>query len=65
MWGHIGGLIGGAIFAWFAGPKWIPVGVPPEFSLHDKREFREIITGALLVLFAFGGLAAWGIIFGG
>lgn len=65
MWGHVGGLVGGAIFAWFAGPKWVPVGVPPEFSLHDEREPREIITGAALVLLAFGGLTAWGFISGG
>lgn len=58
-WGHIGGLFGGAIFAWFAGPKWMAVGIPPEFSLHDERESREVITGALLILLIFGGLAAW------
>lgn len=58
-WGHIGGLLGGAVFAWFAGPKWMMVGIPPEFSLHDERENREVLTGALLVLLIFGGLAAW------
>ncbi|MBE7433866.1 MAG: rhomboid family intramembrane serine protease [Anaerolineales bacterium] len=58
-WGHIGGLFGGAIFAWFAGPKWILMGIPPEFSLHDERESREVMTGVLLVLIIFGGLAAW------
>lgn len=63
-WGHIGGLLGGAIFAWFAGPKWMPVGVPPEFSLQDERESREIIAGILLVLFVFGGLTVWALISG-
>ena len=58
-WGHIGGLLGGAMFAWFAGPKWLMVGIPPEFSLHDERESREVITGILLVVLIFGGLAAW------
>lgn len=58
-WGHIGGLLGGAMFAWFAGPKWMTIGLPPEFSLRDEREAREIITGVLLVLLVFGGLAAW------
>jgi rhomboid protease GluP len=58
-WGHIGGLFGGAMFAWFAGPKWMLVGVPPEFSLHDEREPREVTTAVLLVLIIFGGLAAW------
>lgn len=63
-WGHIGGLLGGAMFAWFAGPKWLMVGIPPEFSLHDERESREVITGVLLVLIIFGGLAAWRLFFG-
>lgn len=58
-WGHIGGLLGGAMFAWFAGPKWMVVGLPPELSLRDEREPREILTGAALVLLLFGGLAAW------
>jgi rhomboid protease GluP len=58
-WGHIGGLLGGAIFAWFAGPKWTVIGLPPEFSLHDEREDREVITGMLIVLLVFGGLAIW------
>lgn len=61
-WGHIGGLLGGAIFAWFAGPKWMAVGIPPEFSLHDERESREVLNGAVLVLLIFGGLAVWRLI---
>ncbi|WP_345104696.1 hypothetical protein [Candidatus Villigracilis vicinus] len=42
----------------------MPVGVPPEFSLQDERESREIISGILLVLFVFGGLTAWALISG-
>ncbi|MCB0117985.1 MAG: rhomboid family intramembrane serine protease [Anaerolineales bacterium] len=64
-WGHIGGLIGGAIFAWFAAPKWITVGMPPEFSLQDERESREVSIGVALVLLIFGGLTAWALMFGG
>jgi len=64
-WGHIGGLLGGAIFAWFAGPKWMMVGIPPEFSLHDERENREVFTGILLVLLVFGGLTGWALLAGG
>jgi len=59
-WGHIGGLLGGAIFAWFASPKWLAVMGPTEATLHDQREFREVATGALLVLLIFGGLTVWG-----
>lgn len=36
-WGHMGGLIGGAIFAWFAGPLWQVDGVYPDLSLNDVR----------------------------
>lgn len=64
-WGHIGGLIGGAMFAWFAGPKWMMVGIPPEFSLHDERENHEVITGILLVLLVFGGLTGWALLSNG
>ena len=61
-WGHIGGLLGGAMFAWFAGPKWMAIGLPPELSLRDEREPHETLTGALLILLIFGGLAAWRIL---
>lgn len=61
-WGHIGGLLGGALFAWFAGPKWSVTGMPPQLSLRDEREPREAITAVLLVLIIFGGLAAWRIL---
>ncbi len=61
-WGHIGGLLGGAMFAWFAGPKWMAIGLPPELSLRDEREPREILTGTLLVFLIFGGLAAFRIL---
>ncbi|MBK8780695.1 MAG: rhomboid family intramembrane serine protease [Anaerolineales bacterium] len=59
-WGHVGGLLGGMIFAWFAGPRWAVTGIPPEMKLVDQREMREIITGACVVLLIFGALAAWG-----
>jgi rhomboid protease GluP len=64
-WGHIGGLLGGAMFAWFAGPQWVLAGNPPEFSLRDERESREVVTGILLVVLVFGGLTAWRFFSGG
>jgi len=58
-WGHVGGLCGGLIFAWIAGPKLIPQEVMPgAFQLVDEREMRDEITGALLVFGAFSALAA-------
>ena len=31
-WGHVGGLLGGAMFAWFASPNWQVTGIPPELK---------------------------------
>ena len=64
-WGHVGGLLGGLVFAWFAGPVWeVRPGTPPgaAFVLADRREAREVVTGAATVLLIFGVLAAWGMI---
>ena len=58
-WGHVGGLLGGAMFAWFAGPRWEVTGISPDFHLRDQRQFREIALGAGLVIIIFGALAAW------
>jgi rhomboid protease GluP len=61
-WGHVGGLLGGLLFAWFASPIWEVQGVPPRLYVVDKREPREVITGAALVILIFGALAVWGIV---
>ena len=63
-WGHVGGLLGGAMFAWFAGPRWEVVGIYPAFHLQDQREFREIVLGAGVALLVFGVLTVWGLFFG-
>ena len=60
-WGHVGGLLGGAIFAWFASPRWEVAGIFPDFHLHDAREFRDIVLGGGLVVILFGALAVWGL----
>jgi rhomboid protease GluP len=62
--GHIGGLIGGLMFSWFAGPVFALEGISPNFQLVDQRSSREVIIGAALVLFIFGGLAIWGLVMG-
>jgi hypothetical protein len=36
-------------------------GIPPEITLVDQREAREVITGAGIVALVFGLLAAWGL----
>ena len=62
-WGHIGGLLGGAMFAWFASPRWAVTGIAPELKLTDQRESHEIFTGIAIVILVFGALAVWGLFF--
>ena len=61
-WGHIGGLLGGLICAWFAGPVWDVEGISPMYRLVDRREFGAVLIGLVTVLFIFGGLAFWGFV---
>lgn len=57
-WGHLGGLFGGLIFTWFAGPKLFLEGIYPSFTVRDERGFGELALGAGLVILLFGALAA-------
>jgi rhomboid protease GluP len=59
-WGHIGGLLGGLVFAWFAGPLWEVEGLYPLLRLVDRREGRDVVLGASAALIIFGGLAMLG-----
>ena len=56
-WGHIGGLLGGLIFAWFGGPRWELEGIYPLLKLKDHRNMRDAVIGALVVIGIFGALA--------
>jgi rhomboid protease GluP len=59
-WGHIGGLIGGTLFAWFGGPILERFGVNPPFTLVDARGNREALVAGtgVGVLFFFLTIAA-------
>ncbi|MBI3737874.1 MAG: rhomboid family intramembrane serine protease [Chloroflexi bacterium] len=59
-WGHIGGLLGGLIFTWFAGPLWGLTGTYPALQLADQREPRQVLTGAAVVILIFGVLTVVG-----
>jgi len=61
-WGHIGGLIGGLMFTWFASPIWQVEGIRPFLRVVDKRSSREAVIGGALVLIVFGALAMWGMV---
>ncbi len=62
-WGHMGGLLGGLIFAWFAGPRWEVQGISPNLQVVDLREGREVIVGFAVVTIIFCTLAAIGMWF--
>ncbi len=56
-WGHIGGFIGGTLFAWFGGPLLQHQGSLPSYAVSDTRSVREvrlagIAVGALFVFLA-------------
>jgi len=61
-WGHIGGLLAGLLFSWFASPIWEIEGIAPHLQLVDQRPTRDVLTGAALVFLVFGGLAMWGLV---
>jgi rhomboid protease GluP len=61
-WGHIGGLVGGLMFATFAGPSYEVEGIYPAYYLVDRRPFVAVTVGAITVLLIFGGLAFWGMV---
>ena len=61
-WGHVGGLVGGLIFTWFAGPLWEVEGISPMLHLEDQRPTREVLIGAAMVVLIFGALAFWGMV---
>jgi len=58
----MGGLLGGAIFAFFGGPLLKVEGISPNLRVVDSRESREVMMAALADVVIFGGLAV-GMIF--
>jgi rhomboid protease GluP len=57
-WGHIGGLLGGALFAWFAGPLLKVEGIFPSLTVVDQRESGDVIRAGLSVGLLFTLLTA-------
>lgn len=64
-WGHIGGLIGGTIFAWFGGPLLRMEGIYPTVRIVDKRQTGEVILTGAWEFLLFALLAAANIYFSG
>lgn len=59
-WGHIGGLLGGLIFAWFGGPRWKLEGIYPTLQLVDEHQGHGSLKGTIMVLLFFIPLTALG-----
>jgi len=57
-WGHIGGLIGGTLFAWYAGPLLKVRGIYPTLVFVDSRSRSEVLRTGISVGLLFGSLAA-------
>lgn len=60
LWGHLGGLLGGLAFAWFAGPRWVIEGIYPALQVRDVHGGRDVFLGAAVVLLIFGALMMLG-----
>lgn len=58
-WGHLGGLIGGALFSWFAGPLFELTGTPPRVRFADQRSKKMPILVFSLQLLLIIGLTAF------
>ena len=56
-WGHMGGLLGGAIFAFLGGPILKVEGITPNLRVVDTRESSDVIRAAILDILIFGSLA--------
>jgi rhomboid protease GluP len=60
-WGHLGGLLGGMAFGWFAGPLLDAVPFGGGFALVDKRTRQDVIVAFLVVFLSFTALVVIGI----
>jgi rhomboid protease GluP len=57
-WGHIGGLLGGSFFAWFAGPLYTLRGDFYAPRLEDVHNSARAVGAGAVDLLVFVGLAA-------
>jgi rhomboid protease GluP len=58
-WGHLGGLLGGVIFAWLAGPLLKVEAGADGLQVVDQRDSHDLLLGALVVgsVFTFVAIA--------
>lgn len=58
-WGHIGGLIGGAVYTWFGGPSFQLVPSPPDLRLEDQRSEKSALYVFLALMIVIISLVVW------
>ncbi len=58
-WGHLGGLLGGVIFSYIAGPIWQARGFETYVEISDKRKDQKNWIGSVAVLIIFSLLALY------
>ncbi len=56
--GHLGGLVGGALFAWLAGPIWGESGIFPQIMISDRTDKSRTLPVFLGVCMLFALVAA-------
>ena len=56
-WGHLGGFIGGGIFAWLAGPRMDVSNDGFSWQMVDVRTSANVVLASAAVLLLFGGMA--------
>jgi len=64
-WGHVGGLIGGTLFAWLGGPLLHLEGIFPSLSIADRREPGQVWLAGFVTASVFAALAGIGIMLKG
>ena len=58
-WGHIGGLIGGALYTWFGGPNFLIVNTPLGLRLDNQRSEEKSLFAFFVLLIVIICLVAW------
>ena len=64
-WGHLGGLVGGSLFTWFAGPLLGVEGIYPAYAVSDHRNPASVVLAVVGVGGIFAMLAAAAILLRG
>jgi len=58
-WGHIGGLIGGALYTWFGGPNFLISDSPSGFRFEDQRSGENSLYVFIALLSVIICLVVW------